>query len=66
MRHAARGSANVAVPTWTADAPASTKRYAYQFYVAPDNEALGALIRDLPPDKRVMWQNRNRLAPRSS
>jgi hypothetical protein len=40
------------------DAPASLERYAYQFYVAPLNEALGALIRSLPPGPRERWQNR--------
>jgi hypothetical protein len=43
--------------------PAEAKdveRYTYQFYVAPDNAALGALIRELPPERRVTWQNRNK------
>jgi hypothetical protein len=30
--------------------------------VAPENAALGALIRELPAERRTMWQNRNRLA----
>jgi hypothetical protein len=43
--------------------PADAKdveRYTYQFYVAPDNAALGALIRELPTERRVTWQNRNK------
>ena len=43
--------------------PADAKeveRCTYQFYVAPDNAALGALIRELPTERRVTWQNRNK------
>ena len=35
--------------TIPADAPADLERYTYQFYVAPLNEALAALIKSLPP-----------------
>lgn len=44
-----------------ASAPADLERYSYQFYVAPENDALGELIRRLPPDRRHMWQNKNRV-----
>ena len=46
--------------TISADAPPDLERYSYQFYVAPENEALGALIRELPRDRRTMWQNKNK------
>jgi hypothetical protein len=37
------------------------------FYVATENAALGALIRELPAERRTMWQDRNRLGlPTSS
>jgi hypothetical protein len=48
-----------------AGAPAGIERYASQYYVAPDNTPLGELIRDLPGDRRVMRQNRNRLGAKS-
>lgn len=54
-----RGAHGAHIP---ADAPLSLERYSYQFYIAPDNEALGTLIRSLPKDRRAMWQNRNRLS----
>jgi len=41
-----------------ADAPF---KQTYQFYVAAENAALGALIRELPAERRAMWQNRNRV-----
>jgi hypothetical protein len=44
--------------TIPADAPASLERYAYQFYVGPEGDALQALIGDLPPDRREMWRNK--------
>ena len=47
--------------TIPADAGDDLERYSYQFYVAPDNAALGALIRELPRDRRTMWQNKNRI-----
>jgi hypothetical protein len=43
-------------------APAATERCSYQFYVAPENEALATLIKSLPPERRDMWKNRNRVA----
>ena len=33
-------------------------RYTYQFYIAPDTDALGALIRTLPKERRAMWANK--------
>jgi len=51
-----RGAHGATIP---ADLPADIERYAYQFYVAPQNAALGALIRQLPADRRTKWQNRN-------
>ena len=42
-------------------APATTERFSYQFYVAPDNAALAALLKSLPPDRRKMWRNRNKV-----
>ena len=52
--------------TIPADASEDVARYSYQFYVAPENEALGRLIRELPPERRVMWQNKSKLAATSS
>lgn len=40
------------------DAPATLERYSYQFYVGPEGEALHALIRELPAERREMWQNK--------
>lgn len=45
------------------DAPADLERYTYQFYVAPDNEALGTLIKSLPPAQRAMWRNKSQARP---
>lgn len=53
-----RGAHGAGIP---ADAPATIERYAYQFYIAPDNDALGALIRSLPKGRKEMWFNRNRV-----
>lgn len=54
-----RGAHGATIP---ADAPAETERYAYQFYIAPQNESLSALIKQLPRDRRTMWQNKNKVA----
>jgi hypothetical protein len=51
----ARGAHGAAIP---ADAPAALERYTYQFYVAPDNAALAALLKSLPAERRVLWQNK--------
>ena len=53
-----RGAHGATIP---ADAGNDLERYSYQFYVAPENAALGALIRELPRDRRTMWQNKNRI-----
>jgi len=53
-----RGAHGATIP---ADAGDDLERYAYQFYVAPENAALGALIRELPRERRTMWQNKNKL-----
>jgi hypothetical protein len=53
-----RGAHGATIPD---DAPDTLERYTYQFYVAPENAALGALIRELPAERRAMWQNRNRV-----
>jgi hypothetical protein len=42
-------------------APVTTERCSYQFYVAPDNAALAALLKSLPADRREMWKNRNKV-----
>ena len=54
----AHGAHGATIP---ADAGEDLERYSYQFYVAPENAALGALIRGLPRDRRTMWQNKNKL-----
>jgi len=53
-----RGAHGAAIPP---DAP-PTERYTFQFYVAPDTEALRALLRSLPADRRSMWANKGRVA----
>lgn len=53
-----RGAHGATIPD---DAAGTLERYTYQFYVAPENAALGALIRELPAERRAMWQNRNRV-----
>jgi hypothetical protein len=53
-----RGAHGATIP---ADTQEDVQRYSYQFYVSPEHEALGGLIRQLPPERRVMWQNKNKL-----
>jgi hypothetical protein len=50
-----RGAHGAVIPP---DAPAHLERYTYQFYVAPDNRALGTLIKSLPPAQRAMWNDK--------
>jgi hypothetical protein len=50
-----RGAHGVTIP---ADAPPDLERYSYQFYIAPKNEELSALIKALPPERRQMWRNK--------
>lgn len=52
-----RGAHGATIP---ADAGHDLERYAYQFYVAPENAALGELIRELPRERRTLWQNKNK------
>jgi len=54
----AHGAHGATIPT---NAGEHIERYSYQFYVAPENAALGALIRELPRDRRTMWQNKNKV-----
>jgi hypothetical protein len=51
-----RGAHGATIP---ADAPAGLERYAYQFYIAPENAALSALIKTLPAERRAMWANKS-------
>ena len=53
-----RGAHGADIP---ATAPATLERYSYQFYIAPDNAALGDLLKSLSPERRAMWKNRNRI-----
>jgi hypothetical protein len=53
-----RGAHGATIP---ADAPGDLERYSYQFYVAPKKEALGALLKSLPSDRRAMWQSRDKV-----
>ncbi len=50
-----RGAHGATIP---ADAPADVERYTYQFYVAPEKQALAGLIRSLPAERRAMWQHK--------
>ena len=59
----ARGAHGATIP---ADAGEDLERYSYQFYVVPENAALGSLIRKLPPERRTMWQNKNKVTPRQA
>ena len=54
----AHGAHGATIP---ADAGEDLERYSYQFYVAPENATLGALIRELPRDRRTMWPNKNKV-----
>jgi hypothetical protein len=47
-----RGAHGATIP---ADAPASLERYSYQFYVAPEKDALASLVKSLPPERRARW-----------
>lgn len=50
-----RGAHGATIP---ADAPADLARYSYQFYIGPEKEALGSLVRQLTGERRRMWQNK--------
>jgi len=43
------------------DAPPDVERHSYQFYIAPDNAALAALLKSLPEPRRDKWKNRSRV-----
>jgi hypothetical protein len=45
-------------PAFRDQANAMPQRYSYQFYVAPLNETLSALIKSLPADRRVRWRSK--------
>lgn len=51
-----RGAHGAIIPP---DAPADLERYTYQFYVSPQKEALSALIKSLPSDRRALWQKKS-------
>jgi hypothetical protein len=50
-----RGAHGATIP---ATAPAGLERYSYQFYVAPEKQALASVIKALPDDRRIMWQQK--------
>lgn len=50
-----RGAHGADIP---ASAPADLERYSFQFYVAPLNEALSALIKSLPTEQRMKWRSK--------
>ncbi|MGE0393549.1 MAG: hypothetical protein AB7I25_03745 [Vicinamibacterales bacterium] len=41
-----------------ADASRKIERYAFQFYIGPDADALQTLIGALPPERQAMWRSR--------
>ena len=55
-----RGAHGATIPH---DAPSDLERYSYQFYVAPEQEALHKLLRDLPKSRRAMWQSKDSVMP---
>jgi hypothetical protein len=50
-----RGAHGATIPD---EAPESLARYSYQFYIGPEKEPLGTLVRQLPDAHRRMWQSR--------
>ena len=40
------------------EAPADLERYAYQFYIGPETEALKEIIDALPEDRQALWRQR--------
>jgi len=50
-----RGAHGADIPP---DAPADLERYSYQFYVAPLNDALSALVKSLPAAQRAKWKSK--------
>jgi hypothetical protein len=55
-----RGAHGANIP---ADAPPDLERFTYQFYVAPLNEALSALIKSLPSAQRLKWRSKATVHP---
>jgi hypothetical protein len=55
-----RGAHGATIPL---DAPADLERHTYQFYVAPQNEDLAALIKSLPRQQRAMWRDKAHARP---
>jgi hypothetical protein len=55
-----RGAHGADIP---AGEPADLERYTYQFYVAPLNEALAALIKSLPTERRLKWRSKGAAHP---
>jgi hypothetical protein len=53
-----RGAHGATIPH---DAPADLERYSYQFYVAPEPEALSTLVKQLPKSRRAMWQSKDKM-----
>jgi hypothetical protein len=51
-----RGAHGATIP---ADAPESLERYSYQFYIGPEKDSLGTLVRHLPDARRRMWQSKD-------
>ena len=58
-----RGAHGATIPP---DAAADLERYAYQFYVAPLNESLSALIKSLPATRRNNWRSKALVRPDST
>ena len=52
-----RGAHGAEIP---ADA-ATPDRYTYQFYIAPDTQALRGVLRSLPRERRELWQAKDRV-----
>ena len=55
-----RGAHGATIPP---DAPADLERYTYQFYVAPQREALSALVKSLPAAQRAKWRSKAQVMP---
>ena len=55
-----RGAHGATIPP---DAPADLERYTYQFYVAPQREALSTLVKSLPAAQRAKWRSKAQVMP---
>jgi hypothetical protein len=48
------------------DAPSGLERFSYQCYIGPSHDALAGLIRELPPERQLMWRSKSEVeAPAS-